>query len=341
MTQAGLSQCKNALRPLSESLHKAGVIDWELDHHLRKKVEAAWSRCPMGLRPLVHSWTQHLRARNLSPHTIRGYVSSMLILGRFLTSHRLRIEGLDDRQLHDWVAHLRSEEYAPRSLVHCLTTVQSFYRWLKLSARISDIPFTKIPTVVVPPDLGRHLTEGEMRGLLDLRMPVLDRAVLEVFYSTGCRVSEVQSVRLSDVSLRARTIRCTGKGRKDRVVFLTRTAARAIREYLPVRRIGARGLERDKTLFLRPSGFPLKCRDYAAIASARGEEAGIRRRVTPHVIRHSFATHLLNRGCDLRTLAKLLGHGHLNSTAIYARAVPERILKVYRRVHPRRLWNIG
>jgi site-specific recombinase XerD len=302
-------------------------------------MDEAWAACPTGLRSLAYSWAQHLRSRNLSAHTIRGYVSAMLLLGRFLAGWRLTIEGLDDRRLCEWVRALRSEEYAPRSIIHCLTMVQAFYRWLKLAGLVSEIPFSKIPTVVVPRDPARHLSEEEMRRILDLEMSPRDKAVLEVFYSTGCRVSELQSLRLPDVSLAARTVRCVGKGRKDRVMFLTRTAVRAIRDYLPVRLGSARGLERDKTLFLRPTGLPMKCHEYAAIAILRGRQAGIRRHVTPHVVRHSFATHLLNRGCDLQTLAKLLGHSHLNSTAVYARAVPYRILKVYRRTHPRRFWN--
>jgi integrase/recombinase XerD len=160
---------------------------------------------------------------------------------------------------------------------------------------------------------------------------IRDRAMIEVLYATGLRVSELVGLRLDGVNLDSGFVRCLGKGSKERVVPLGASACDAIRSYLR----SARGGHSSETLFLTPRGAPLSRMEFWKILKTYASKAGIRKGISPHVLRHSFATHLLERGADLRAVQMMLGHAEISTTQIYTHVIRERLKQIYKTFHPR------
>jgi integrase/recombinase XerD len=225
----------------------------------------------------------------------------------------------------------------PRSAARALAAVKGLYRFLLLEKAMDRNPtavvespraFVALPHFLSVDEVDRLLAATEGSGG---RTGLRDRAMIEVLYATGLRVSELVNLRLDGVHLDAGFVRCIGKGSKERVVPLGVAAQDAVKAYLQK----ARGSHASEILFLSLRGTPVSRMEFWKILKEYAKKAGIRKNISPHVLRHSFATHLLERGADLRAVQMMLGHAEISTTQIYTHVIRERLRQIYKSFHPR------
>jgi integrase/recombinase XerD len=292
---------------------------------------------------LFEAFLQHLRAvRRLADHTVDGYRRDLVLFGRFAAGEGLAVESASLADLESFVRELMAQGYSPRSVARLVAALRGFYKYLVLDRRIAASPAGDLRAPRAWPQLPTYLATEEVDRLLeapDISTPrgVRDRTLIEVLYATGLRVSELVRLRAADLNLDGGYLTCVGKGSKERVVPLGDSSISWIRRYLG----GARGeLLNGRTspwLFVNgPRGKPLTRVGFWKLLKRHGAVVGISRALTPHVVRHSFATHLLERGADLRAIQMMLGHADLSSTQIYTHVLEARLRAVYDRYHPRR-----
>jgi integrase/recombinase XerD len=236
----------------------------------------------------------------------------------------------------NFLRFLYARKLKPRSATRAFVAVRGLHKFLMLDRATTENPTANIEQPRWWKPLPNVLSLDEVDKLLavpDVGTPkgIRDRAMLEVLYATGLRVSELVGLRLDGVNLDARFVRCMGKGSKERIVPLEESAASAVRAYLEVRRV------RRPTdfLFLNNRGEKLSRMGFWKILRACGIQAGIKKTLTPHVLRHSFATHLLEHGADLRAVQTMLGHSNISTTEIYTHVMRERLKEIYKSYHPR------
>ena len=285
--------------------------------------------------------------RNLSAHTMESYARD---LGKYAAY--LSVRGVDpcDAAVADargFVAWLTQEGLSPRSVNRVVSGVRGWYRYMERRGHVPLNPFAEIHSLRTEKRLPSFLFEEEMARLVEMPSTeacpdkeefwkLRDRAVLETLYSTGCRISELVSLDLRDVDLKNRTATVMGKGAKERNVFLGASAVEALRSYMALRPLHARRAEGGdaQAVFINQRGGRITDRGVRFILGAYLARANLGKRVTPHTFRHSFATHLLDRGADIRAVQELLGHASLSTTQVYTHVGLEKLKKVYRRAHP-------
>lgn len=273
--------------------------------------------------------------RGASPHTLRSYRADLADCAAYLAAQGLGgLARADARVLRAYLADLHARGLQRSSMGRRLAALRSFYRFLVRRGRAKANPAAQLPTPRLAERLPGYLPIDESEALLRAdfgRTPAgrRDRAILELLYATGVRVAELAGLDVGDVDLREGAVRVFGKGGKERVVPLGRKAAGAIRAYLGGREA------RSGALFRNARGGRLTARSLHRIVRARARAAGVRRRVTPHTLRHTFATHLLDAGADLRLIQELLGHARLGTTQRYTHVSADRLMKVYDAAHPR------
>jgi integrase/recombinase XerD len=218
--------------------------------------------------------------------------------------------------------------------------VRSFHRFCVEEGLLDDDPSGDVGAPRVPQGIPKALTEAEVDALLgavpgDGPRPQRDRAILELLYAGGLRISELVGLDLGDADLYDGLVRVMGKGSKERVVPLGRSAREAVGDYLTTGRPQLAGRQRETALFLNARGGRLTRQGAWLIVRAAGDRAGLQGRLFPHVLRHSCATHMLDRGADIRVVQELLGHASLSTTQVYTKVSPERLRAVYEAAHPR------
>ncbi len=294
------------------------------------------------LEPLLADFLISLEHRNLSEHTIAAYRCDVDQFLEFLTeiahSDEPTVQDLTPRIVRRFVSFMTASRFARRSIRRKLASVRAFTRFLISGEYLSADPTAGISAPKVMKRLPAFLSEREMSllfivppesGTTELR----DRAILETLYGTGIRLSELVTLRTGDVDHRGATLRVMGKGRKERIVPLGRAAGDAIREYLASKEGKTRTLQ--DPLFEGRQGKAVSARTVQRLVKKRLGEVSEIHRLSPHVLRHTFATHMLNAGADLRAVQELLGHASLSSTQIYTHVTTERLKEVYRKAHPR------
>jgi integrase/recombinase XerD len=277
--------------------------------------------------------------RGLSANTLEAYARDLQKYERWLGESAGKTPASADREdVMTFLRDLREQGLDVNSVARCASTLRHFYRFLLLDGYIKHDPTVNIESPKAWQTLPKFLTQEEVDRLLgqpDVTTDggVRDRAILEVLYASGLRVSEVTALRSSDVNLEAGLIVCLGKGSKERSIPLGRSAITWIERYLPIRRkwLGQRSSPR---LFITPNGGMLQRQSLWKRVVRYGQMAGIGH-VTPHMLRHTFATHLLEHGADLRSVQMMLGHADLATTEIYTYVTNERLKEVYERFHPR------
>ncbi len=287
--------------------------------------------------------------RNASPHTVRGYQSDLtqfldhVAARRGVTRRDLGAPALDRSAIRSFLGSVHERGQSRATTARKLAAVRAFLRYLRRESVIDQDPAALIATPKQDVRMPAHLSEDEMARLLavpaeDAPLGRRDRAILELFYASGLRLSELAGLDLEDVNLTARMVRVTGKGGKERLVPFNTSTASAIRVSLKDRELLVReGPRREKRnpLFVNYRGTALGTRSIDRLVRRYVAACSTRLGISPHAIRHSFATHLLQRGADLRAIQELLGHARLSTTQRYTHVNAAQLLDVYRRSHPR------
>ncbi|HHN93973.1 MAG TPA: tyrosine recombinase XerC [Anaerolineae bacterium] len=294
------------------------------------------------LEHLLTRFLTHLQtARDSSPYTVKNYGTD---IGQFLAYCRERgvrsPAQIDRALLRRYLAELDAVGYAKASIARRVAELRSFGDFLVREEVLPGNPFRSINAPRVPQRLPRYLTVAEVESLLaavDTSTPlgVRNRAIIEVLYATGVRVAELVGLDLGDVDLAQAQVRVVGKGRKERIALLGRPAVQAVRAYLDGGRPALARDRRSRALWLNRRGGRLSTRGVALMLEKTARQAGITTPVSPHVLRHTFATHMLDGGADLRVVQELLGHANLTTTQVYTHVSRSRAREVYRRAHPR------
>ncbi len=292
--------------------------------------------------PVIRRFLAHLVAvRGLAARTAEAYGRDLRDLAEWLARRGNRSpERVDEDELAEWLRELRARGLAPSSRARKLAAVRSFLRWLREERTREDDPARRLAVPRRGRPLPRVLAAAEVEALLaapDPRTPagLRDRAFLELLYASGLRVSELASLRWSRLDLRRGLVRVVGKGNRERVVPVGRRALAALRAWLDAGAPG-KGKPRSEYVFPGRRGRPISRQALWARVRRLAARAGIPPdRVSPHVLRHSFATHLVENGADLRTVQLLLGHRDISTTEIYTHVARERLRRLYDEHHPR------
>ena len=278
--------------------------------------------------------------RNASPYTVRNYTTDLLDFFQFLRSKEISsLKEVNRHTLRDYLSQLMEKGFVKASIARKLSAIRSFYRYLLREEIISTSPVATTSSPKLDKRLPSFLSIEEINRLLEapnLSTPqgLRDRALMELLYASGLRVSELVSLNLEQVNLDTNEIRVWGKGSKERVVLIGKPAARALTAYLNQGRPELLGKKRSNALLLNRYGKRLIERRVQRILEKYANIINIGKRVYPHMLRHTFATHLLDGGADLRVVQELLGHASLSSTQIYTHVSKSQAKKVYLSAHP-------
>ena len=292
---------------------------------------------------LVDAYLDHLRfERRLADHTLESYARDLRHLERFAAASDKRADALGSQDLDAFVRDLMTRGLSPRSVSRTVACLRGFYRFLTLTGRLDRNPADDVHGPRAWPALPRFLSVEQVDHLItqpDVTKPrgLRDRAMIELLYATGMRVSELIQVREADLNLEARYLTCIGKGHKQRLIPMGDEAALWLCRYLASGRpaLAARRRPSPRLFLNARGGSGLSRIGFWKILRGYARLAGLPHAISPHVVRHSFATHLLERGADLRAIQMLLGHADLSTTQIYTHVLEARLREVYDRFHPR------
>jgi len=289
----------------------------------------------------VQRFLLYLRAeRNASPHTLRAYQHDLLNFVRFVDekyphlslnrSHRLVVR--------DYLSHLQEKNNQRSTFLRATAILRAFYKYLLREELMTETPFVALPMPRREKRLPRYLSEDDVRRVLEAPLKVRekhalrDSALMELLYASGLRIQELCQLQVQDLDLWGSAVRVLGKGARERVVPVGGAALNALRAYLQSRPDSSR---RGAPLFVNPNNARLSVRGARNIVYKWATQAAVKQKVSPHAFRHAFATHLLDRGCDLKTVQELLGHKSLVTTQTYTHVSPEHLKKVYEKAFPR------
>ena len=292
---------------------------------------------------IVGAYLTHLTVeRRLAANSVESYARDLHLLAEFAAGRGRPIDSLTRTDLEGFVRDLMSEGRSPRSVTRAIACYRGFYRFLVIDGRATASPAGDLRPPRTWKTLPRYLAVEEVDRLLarpDVTTPrgLRDRALIELLYATGMRVSELVGLRPADVNLEASYLTCTGKGGKQRIIPIGDEAALWVRRYLRDARGRLVGKRNSPRLFVnaRGGGPGLTRVGFWKILKGYARQAGMKSSVSPHMLRHSFATHLLERGADLRAIQMMLGHADLSTTQIYTHVLEGRMRTIYDRFHPR------
>ena len=304
------------------------------------------------MKEILKQFLQHLRTRNVSPHTLTAYENDVATFLRHAAQIRskpfdaLAPADVDAFAIRSFLSELHRQRISAASSARKLSALRTFVRFLRREELVEDDPAALIAAPKQGVTIPAHLSVDDMKRLLEMPDPSTplgrrDRAILELFYASGLRLSELVGLNMEDVNLAGRMVRVLGKGRKERLVPFNTATADAVRAWLKDRsgdaraeKSGRRGAVRAP-LFLNYRGGRLSTRSVDRLVRRYVAACGAKFGISPHALRHSFATHLLANGADLRTIQELLGHARLSTTQRYTHVNAAQLLQVYRKSHPR------
>jgi len=287
--------------------------------------------------------------KGFSPNTLDAYKNDLNQFVAFLRKkaakedkHQLTWESVDRSSVLDYMVSLRERSYAPATMARKIAAIKSFFNFLVSEGTLKKNPTEGItgpkvgkalPKAISVEDVEKLLEEADKRSTPEAKR---DKAMLELLYATGMRVSEMVGLNVRDVNLKAGFVRCFGKGSKERIIPIHSKAIKAVKTYTDEARPRLLGATGETALFLNRRGQRLTRQGFWLILKGYAERAGIEADITPHVLRHSIATHLLHSGkMNLRELQELLGHANISTTQIYTHLTTEHLRKVYESSHPR------
>ncbi|MFQ5738980.1 MAG: tyrosine recombinase XerC [Acidobacteriota bacterium] len=299
------------------------------------------------MREAIASFIRYIRfEKNYSPNTLKSYGRDLEEFRSYLTrgkAEEVAPDEIDHITIRDFLGHLHRRGNQKSSMARKLATLRSFFRFLHSEGRIPANPARLVRAPRLPQRNPRFLSLKEVETVLELPDPstrrgLRDRAILEFLYSSGIRVGELVSLNVEDLSLEQRLVKVAGKGRKERIIPFGEKAKGALQRYLATRAAQLRrrrSVQQPNALFLNLRGSRLTARSVQRNINQYLSEAALVLHVHPHLFRHSFATHLLNNGADLRAIQELLGHESLSTTQRYTHLSIDELVKVYRSAHPK------
>jgi tyrosine recombinase XerC len=286
--------------------------------------------------------------KNYSNYTIVSYRNDLIQFFNYLKLYRIlkddKIEYVDRSVMRKYIVYLKKSDYSARSISRKISTVRSFFKFCLRESIIKVNPTINLITPKIDKKLPYFLYLQEVNKLIETPLKntifgIRDRAILELLYGTGIRVGELVNLNICNIDLYEKTIIVFGKGSKERILPLGNPSIRAIQEYLTSRNLFEKKIFVNKNdleaLFLNRLGGRLTTRSIRRIIIKYMKMAGLNKKISPHVLRHSFATHLLGGGADLRSVQELLGHKSLSTTQIYTHITKERLKTIYKKSHPR------
>ncbi len=294
----------------------------------------------------VRGFIQHIQAeRNFSENTVISYGRDLSDFGDFLRERKLQqnpLRRIDRSILRDYLVFLKRKRLKETSIAHKVFVLRSFFRYLLRKGKIPSDPASSLSSPKRKKSLPTFLTISQMKGLLkapsrESVWGIRDLAILELFYSTGMRLSELVDLDLSSIDFQGEVVRVLGKGRKERVIPVGREALGVVKNYLSLRRSAFKSQldTNEEAIFLNRSGKRLSARSVGRIVKKYATRFSEDQKTSPHTLRHTFATHLLDEGADLLAVKDLLGHQSLSTTQVYTHVTTERLKKIYKKAHPR------
>jgi len=285
----------------------------------------------------IDNFKIHLRGRNLSAHTLRAYEGDLRDFMAFMSLRGwIHARDFKIQNIRAYLAYESQKEPSRNSMLRKISSLRSFAKYLSNRGMIAINPFKLLPAPKRAKQLPKFLSEADAARIMDAeispRHAARNKAVLELIYSSGLRRSEALGLNIGDINFAEGSVKVLGKGGKERIVPVTDIALEAISNYLTTRPDGGDG---QAPLFLGSRGVRLSGEGLRLIIKNSAIKSHIARNVTPHSLRHSFATHLLNNGCDLKSLQEMLGHKSLGATQVYTHVSLERLKKVYDDAHPK------
>ena len=289
------------------------------------------------MKEQVQAFLLHLHNKNFSPHTLLGYEEDLQQFMDFCAARKCtRVQDFTLATVRSFLASLAVHKYQRNTTLRKIASLRSFANYLTEQGQLTNNPFKLLPAPKREKLLPKFLNTEETNRLIDTaaaqgQFAIRNRALLELIYSSGLRRSEVTGLKIADVDFFNGVVKVLGKGNKQRYVPVTHAALEALRQYLATR-INPQSTD---ALFLNKNGTPLTGDGLAYIFKTLAIKSNIARKVSPHSLRHSFATHLLNNGCDLRSLQEMLGHKSLLATQVYTHVSLDKLKSVYQHAHPK------
>lgn len=292
------------------------------------------------MKTTIQEFSSYLEnERRSSNHTVKNYVVDLMQFAGFLEARKksLDVTRIDHASVREYLGTLFGKKN-PTSIARKLSSLRSFFDFCIKRGLVKTNPAKEVPSPKVPKRVPKFLTVDEVFALLDTpdtkdALGRRDKAILEILYASGLRVSELVGLDITDVDLTTGTVRVLGKGRKERIVPVGKKACDSVRGYLDLRQ--ALTKLSDGAIFVNRSGTRLSTRAVERLLLKYLKQSGIQKAATPHVLRHTFATHLLNAGADMRGIQELLGHSSLSTTQKYTHVGIEKMMEVYDKAHPK------
>jgi integrase/recombinase XerC len=294
--------------------------------------------------PVINEYLSYMASvKGYSVRTVEAYKNDLMRYANYCDNCEITPETAGAYEVQKFIAELTAEEIAAASVNRSLSTIRGFYRWMTRFKKRTDNPCCSLRNIKAPVRLPDVLWEDEMANFAALPhttgilWPERDKALIMAMYSGGLRISETVSLSLANISADLDEAKITGKGGKQRYVFFSNEATLAIQEYLPLRAelLKTAGIDGKKSaLFVSRKGMPISIPGVRWIISRYALHSGIGKNIHPHALRHSFATHLVNSGCDVRIVQEMLGHSSISTTQRYTHVNLEKMKKVYAASHP-------
>ena len=290
---------------------------------------------------MIDQYLLYLKAvRGMSERTLAAYGNDLSRFSNYCTNCELVPESADSRGVQHFIADLSAEGISSVSVNRSLSSIRGYYRWLIRTGKRKDDPSATLRNLKTARTLPEFLWEGEMAAFAGLPekegilWPERDKALILAMYSAGLRIAELSSLTMTSLDDDAGSARVTGKGGKERYVFFSEEASQAMKEYFPLRAEKIKAEKPTDHVFINRRGGPLSIAGIRWVIGKYGDRAGLGKHVHPHALRHSFATHLLNSGCDVRLVQEMLGHASISTTQRYTHVDMERLKQAYMKAHP-------